>query len=208
MSENDVENISEENEIVVYDEKNNDNNEENEKTPDKNENINQIQRKPINKLTDEERQIIINNARNGIDQQFYNVKLFKNGETRITLKKDKPKTVTQKVINNNNDESKKVYYSDNQLLMEHIIELTSKYEKVINKQKKLKKKVKSIKHDLYVDIDDSPNERYNENNVEENVNVKNNDNVSSTYSRQEPPKQQVIQQPRNIRNWRTNIHYL
>lgn len=206
MSENDIENISEENEIVVFDEKNNVECENISET----ENINQIPRKAINKLTDEERQIIINNARNGLEQQFYNVKLFKNGETRITLKKDKPKTITQKVINNNNDESKKVFYSDNQLLMEHIIELTEKYAKVVNKQKKLKKKVKSIKHDLYYNADEQDNNEnvVEEKNIEENVSIKNNINESSNYSRQEPPKQQNVQSIRNNRNWRSRIKYL
>ena len=38
--------------------------------------------------------------------------------------------------------------SDNQLMMEHIIELNNQVNKLMNKQKKLKKKYRSLKHDI------------------------------------------------------------
>jgi len=112
-----------------------------------------VQCKPVNELTDEERQIVINNARAGIDQPYFDVRFFKNGKTRIVKKKTKQPTVSERVINESTAPTKKVYYSDNQLLMEHIIDLNSKFDRLLTKHKKLKRKYYNLRDDIYVDDD-------------------------------------------------------
>ena len=112
-----------------------------------------ITKKPVKDLTKEEKDFIINNAKNGVENEFFNVKFFKNGSARVTAKKEKTPTVSQKVIKNNSDG--KVYLSNDQLLMEHIIELNSRLDKLTGKHKKLKKKYHRLRNDIYEDVDAS-----------------------------------------------------
>ena len=102
--------------------------------------------KDISKLTLEERAKIISDARNGIPNEHYDVILLKNGNTRIVKKKIKTPSLSTRLIdqaqnkeNNDQEKNKKVYMSDNQLMMEHIIELNNQVNKLMNKHKKLKK---------------------------------------------------------------------
>ena len=48
--------------------------------------------------------------------------------------------------------------SDNQLMMEHIIELNNQVNKLANKHKKLKKKYRALKHDIYEEDIEQENE--------------------------------------------------
>ena len=108
--------------------------------------------KDISKLTLEERAKIISDARNGIPSEHYDVIVLKNGNTRIVKKKIKTPSLSNRLINEQKQEvnnSKKLYMSDNQLMMEHIIELNNQVNKLANKHKKLKKKYRALKHDIY-----------------------------------------------------------
>lgn len=125
------------------------------KNSDKDTPIKQVDRKNVNQLTEEERNIILSNARAGIDQPHFNVTFYKNGNYRIVKRKAQQPTVSQKAI------SKPTYYTDNQLLYEHIIELTSKIERLTQKHKKLKHRYNDLQHDLYVDDNDNDNEPVN-----------------------------------------------
>ena len=139
-----------------------------------------VELKDVKKLTSEEREQIISNFKNGIDNEFYDVKTLKNGTTRIVKKKNKSQSLSNKLISGQglcprleepspsglHDRSsskdneqfvkpEKKYLSNEQLLMEHIIELNTQMNKLKNKQKKLKNKYKGIKRDLYVDVDEN-----------------------------------------------------
>ena len=130
-----------------------------------------VELKDVKKLTSEEREQIISNFKNGIDNEFYDVKTLKNGTTRIVKKKNKSQSLSNKLISGQSpsglhDRSsskdneqfvkpEKKYLSNEQLLMEHIIELNTQMNKLKNKQKKLKNKYKGIKRDLYVDVDEN-----------------------------------------------------
>ena len=127
-----------------------------------------VELKDVKKLTSEEREQIISNFKNGIDNEFYDVKTLKNGTTRIVKKKNKSQSLSNKLISGQglHDRSsskdneqfvkpEKKYLSNEQLLMEHIFELNTQMNKLKNKQKKLKNKYKGIKRDLYVDVDEN-----------------------------------------------------
>ena len=117
--------------------------------------------KDISKLTLEERAKIITDARNGIPNEHYDVILLKNGNTRIVKKKNKTPTqsVASRLIsqtqNNQTPTPNKIYMSDTQIMMEHIIELNNQVNKLMTKQKKLKKKYKTLKYDIYEDVDEN-----------------------------------------------------
>ena len=127
-----------------------------------------VELKDVKKLTSEEREQIISNFKNGIDNEFYDVKTLKNGTTRIVKKKNKSQSLSNKLISGlcpadrssskDNEQfvkPEKKYLSNEQLLMEHIFELNTQMNKLKNKQKKLKNKYKGIKRDLYVDVDEN-----------------------------------------------------
>ena len=58
----------------------------------------------------------------------------------------------------NKKQEQKVYYTNDQLLIEHIIELNSKVGRLMNKHKKLKRKYQTLCTDLYVDEQDNYSE--------------------------------------------------
>ena len=136
--------------------------------------------KDISKLTLEERAKIITDARNGIPNEHYDVILLKNGNTRIVKKKNKTPTqsVASRLIsqtqNNQTPTPNKIYMSDTQIMMEHIIELNNQVNKLMTKQKKLKKKYKTLKYDIYKDVDE---------------------NQITQEPKQEPKQEQIKQEP-------------
>ena len=157
-----------------------------------NNNIIQIDKKPIKKLTNNEKDIIINNAKNGIENKYYDVLMFKNGNSRIIKKKYKGSdsiVSEDKHISNITNPTSKILSND-QFLIEHIIELNNKFERLKNKQKKLKSKYRRMKYDIY-DIIDS-----------EDVNIESEPVGSDTYK----STPHVVN---NIRkNWRSMVTYL
>ena len=113
-----------------------------------------IPEKRIDELTDGDKKVLINNARSGIDNPYYTVKLFKNGNTRICKKKKN--SVSKEAVESNGERTiknqnsdKKVYMTDNQLIWEHLFELENKYNTLYRKHKKLKSKY----NDLYIEDD-------------------------------------------------------
>ena len=175
-----------------------------------------VDRKQIVDLTDDERAIIVNNARNGYDQPYYDVKLFKNGKYRIIKKKETAPSVAQKVITSTNtpEKEKKAYYSDNQLLFEHIIELNAKVDKLMTKHKKLKRKYQTLQNDIYADEDEisvptTMKEPEPEVKNEVQDEVKKEPKNESLMQKQQPTQQQVQTPVYTKRmNWRQRLSYL
>ena len=181
-----------------------------------------VELKDVKKLTSEEREQIISNFKNGIDNEFYDVKTLKNGTTRIVKKKNKSQSLSNKLISGQSpsglhDRSsskdneqfvkpEKKYLSNEQLLMEHIIELNTQMNKLKNKQKKLKNKYKGIKRDLYVDVD-------------ENDEPHNDEKDFIQGGRNRPPSEELEKNAHRVadglsdlsvvqRGWRSRVSYL
>ena len=166
--------------------------------------------KDISKLTLEERAKIISDARNGIPSEHYDVIVLKNGNTRIVKKKIKTPSLSNRLINEQKQEvnnSKKLYMSDNQLMMEHIIELNNQVNKLANKHKKLKKKYRALKHDIY----EEDIEQENEIGLERSSSIRLQEPQSQE---QQPPSQESqSQEPQPPcqemrRTWRSYLTYL
>ena len=188
-----------------------------------------VDRKQIVDLTDDEKALIVANAKNGLDQPHFSVKFFKNGKYRILKKKEQTPTVSQKIISSNAESTKqpekKVFYSDNQLLFEHIIELNSKVDRLMQKHKKLKRKYQALQNDIYVDDDEDV---VHEQNIDEerekpSVEIKNNEpererafspelreaqNSGGVIQRSEPQPQRNVYVRQSRASWRNNITYL
>ena len=116
-----------------------------------------INKKKVSELNDGEKAQLIEDAKQGIENDFFNVKFNKNGTTRITLKR---KTKAQEILSEQKEESgtttatksqTKKYLTNDQLLMEHIINLETQYGQLRNKHKKLKKRYNELEGYLYTD---------------------------------------------------------
>ena len=176
-----------------------------------------IEKKPITKLTEDERAFIIANAKAGVDQPYFNVKFFKNGKAQITKKKETPQTVSSKITTQMpipKDESK-VFYTDNQLLFEHIIELNAKVEKLMHKQKKLKRRYQTLQDDIYVDDSEdaqplASQESASQPTIPQEKNSQN-ENISEPEVVPQTPSQNVNikRNVRSVKNgWRSQIAFL
>ncbi len=115
--------------------------------------------KPVKQLTKAERETIINEFNNGVDNKFYKVSKLKNGSIRITKRAnpltnnseeslaDAHENVNKRIDNKLNTKR----LTDNQLLLEHIIDLEKRYEVMRMKHKKLKKRYNKLECDLFED---------------------------------------------------------
>ena len=116
--------------------------------------------KPVKQLTKSERETIINEFNNGVDNKYYKCHRLKNGSIRITKRanpltnnaEDAHETVNKKIDNKLNTKR----LTDNQLLLEHIIDLEKRYEVMRMKHKKLKKRYNKLECDLFEDDSDEP----------------------------------------------------
>ena len=186
-----------------------------------------IENKAVNELSDIERAVIVANAKNGIDMPFFDVKFFGNGKYRIVKKKPVKPSTSQKVIKASvsnspdiKDPDRKVYYTNDQLLMEHIIELNSKVDKLMTKHKKLKRKYQSLSADIYVEDNE---EIHNEQPHDEQHNCrgdddddKQTDDKNKSHTNDEPINESHKNILRNITSknikvrssWRNQLNYL
>ena len=94
----------------------------------------------------------IEDFKNGIENNDFKVYSLKNGSYRVVKRETPPAKIE------NNVESKpeimpviNQQYTNDQFLINHILELEKKFEKLRLKQKKLKKSHKKIKADIYDD---------------------------------------------------------
>ena len=170
-----------------------------------------VEPKNVGELTDDERAIIIANAKNGVDQPNFDVRFFRNGKFRIVRKKEKPPTVAEKVVKTQEipQNIKKAYYTDNQLLFEHIIELNAKVDRLMTKHKKLKRKYQTLQNDIYIDDDEI-----------ETIKPSSNEPTSNEPTSNEPTSneptsiptiqstQQMQLQSTTRQNWRSRLRYL
>ena len=123
-------------------------------TNKENKNLNRvITAKRVCDLSKEDENWLVENAKKGNSHEFFEVMLFKNGNHRIKLKNGNKRSVAQKNI-----ESKAGMMTNDQLLMEHVFDLESRLKVMEMKHKKLKKKYKGLKQDIYVDVDDEGGE--------------------------------------------------
>ena len=175
-----------------------------------------IPEKRIDELTDEDKKVLINNARSGIDNPYYTVKLFKNGNTRIckkkknSISKEAVESNGERTIKNQNSD-KKVYMTDNQLIWEHLFELENKYNTLYRKHKKLKSKY----NDLYIEDDTSygvkPEDEQQQPDIKDDVKDERSTGPERLREQQQQPEvkdeqqQQQLHEPliqRNPLSWR------
>ena len=110
----------------------------------------QIPLKNVKDLTKEERQTLINNAKNNTENDNYKVVFTKNGQPRITKKKPEKESTATKIIRENKG------MTNEQLLFEHVINLESQLAALKQKHKNLKRNYKQIYQDVYIEEPEEP----------------------------------------------------
>ena len=113
-----------------------------------------IEYKPVSKLTAEESNYLIDLYKNGGEDDYYKVYFYKNGTNKIVRKKQPPKYNTAKRLLEQQQQQAKPVMTTEQILMEHVIDLETKYATLYQKHKKLKKNYKALHEDIYCDSDD------------------------------------------------------
>ena len=189
----------------------------------------QVPDKYVKDLTPDERAIIIKNYSDGIKNDNYEVKMLKNGNPSISRKRGgKPRNINDDIIKEAGKVSGRVgNLTTEQFMIKNFIDLENKFTKLKTKQKRLRKKYKKLKGDIYVDDeDDAENvieiKRDNVNDeeivepvkelVEETIQEPIQDSNRSKISEQSSDAQQYIQQQvypmRGVvrkMNWRENL---
>ena len=163
-----------------------------------------ITKKKVSELTKDEKNKLITDAKNGIENEFYKVTFCKNGNSRITLKKQ---TKAQELIKSNESNKEKIdvpkakYLTDNQLLMEHIINLESLYGQLRQKYKKLKKRYNELEGYLYADDEDERQTKHEQQIQPEQETQTQTISNNQTNNIREVQDQRSVQR-RYVRSWR------
>ena len=166
----------------------------------------------VKDLTTEERLRLISDAKNGVDNPYFKVQFFKNGNSRITKRKQPMEQTSERII-----KQRSPSLTTEQLLMEHVIGLETQLATLKQKHKKLKKNYKSLYQDVYVDDDDMYEAQSNNNNttpttnalndIQDNI-VNNNECLQGVQQPQpssELPQQQNIFNKNKTNGWRARI---
>ena len=115
-------------------------------------NYKKLERKQVSKLTEDEKAYLIDLYKNGGEDDYYKVYFYKNGTNKIVKKKQPPKYNTAKRLLE--QQNGRPVMTTEQVLMEHVIDLETKYATLYQKHKKLKKNYKSLHEDIYYDDED------------------------------------------------------
>ena len=206
-------------EIEVENDDDEDNEEQTETKPAKKDNQQQqrinITKKKTKELTEAEKKQILEDARNGVENEFFQVKATKTGKPRIVVRRT---TLSQQLLNEANEtqpiQLPRRYMTDNQLLLEHVINLETSFNKLRSKHKKLKKRYNELEGYLYNDNDDNDNDK---NDSQPNQELSQ-EEVRQLYVKQqqqaqqqqqqtqqqplEQPQQQQYVQRRYVKSWR------
>ena len=153
-----------------------------------------IELKQVSKLTDDEKDYLINLYKNGGEDDYYKVYFYKNGTNKIVKKKQPPKyNTTKRLLEQQQLQSKPVMTTE-QILMEHVIDLEAKYATLYQKHKKLKKNYKTLHEDIYYDEDDDrtnykqvqqDNNKQNEESIQEQEDQQTDNNNNQSYNSEE-----------------------
>ena len=172
----------------------------------------EIKASKVKDLTKEEKIQLISDAKNGIDNPFFKVQFYKNGNARIIKRKQRADTTSERII-----KQRSPAMTTEQLLMEHVIGLESQIATLRQKQKKLKKSYKSLYQDVYIDDEEFSQSNSISNTPTSNAlkdiqerTVSNNECLESVEQQPQPSEssqlqQQNIFQTNKTRGWRARI---
>ena len=156
---------------------------------EKNKSFGSVPDKLVKDLTSDERTLILKNYTDGVENEKFNVNILKNGSVNITRKRSgKVKTLNDEIVEKVTSASgKNGQLLSDQYMLHHVLNLERKFDKLKTKQKRLRKKYKRIKSDIYVNDDDD------EIVIDKNVNV--NENENEKVEVEEKMVEKVVEEP-------------
>ena len=174
------------------------------------------QSKVVKKLTKDERQMLIDKFNNGEEDAYFKVVKMSNGSIRITKRKTpviQDAEQAQKEHSNTIERKGRTSgrLTNEQLLMEHIIDLEKRFECMRLKHKKLKKRYNELENSIYEDVDDiqTPVQTAYEA-VEEHAEepVETHEEAPAEPVPEQPTTSTFSRQRRAKRSWRDAINYM
>ena len=117
--------------------------------------------KLVKNLTGDERTLILKNYIDKVDNDNFNVRQLKNGNFSITRKRTgKVKSLDDDIIKKATGVANKSggNMTNEQMLIQNIIDMEKRLERESMKRKILKRKYKKMKSDIYVDDEENENE--------------------------------------------------
>ena len=126
--------------------------------PSVSDDFSDIASKTVKKLSSNERARLISDFEKGIENPYFKVMRMKNGQIRVTKRREAlcsdvnkaHEQVGERIEQRFNKGGSK-QLTNEQLLMEHIIDLETRYEKMRMKHKKLKKRYNALENTIYDD---------------------------------------------------------
>ena len=173
--------------------------------------LSNISSKSVKQLSKSERSRLISDFENGTENPYFKVMRMKNGSIRVTKRREtllddasKANESANQRIERKLPNSSGKRLTNEQLLMEHIIDLETRYERMRMKHKKLKKRYNALENTIFEDDVEEPvvEEPVVEENVKENVKEVVEQRAETTYipRGRGRVKQRV--------NWREMIAYM
>ena len=148
----------------------------------------------VKDLTTDERVLLEKNFLDGIENDNFNVKRLKSGNISITRKRSgKVKTIDDAVVKSvsgNGFVNGGSKITNEQMMIGHLIDIEKKLEKERLKRKRLQKKYRKIKNDIYEDSGNGEDEIIINHSVERDSNEKEEDKVV-----EKPVEDKVIEKP-------------
>ena len=112
----------------------------------------------VKNLTKAQRNKLLQDSENGIENDYFKVQQLKNGTVRI-VKRSNPLNVSSGESKISEKFTGKRLTTE-QLLLEHVLDLERKYEVMRQKHKKLKKRYNRLENDIMDSDDDGVDEKY------------------------------------------------
>lgn len=111
--------------------------------------------KTVKKLSNDERSMLVNKFEKGVEDPYFKVIRMSNGQIRITKRRN---PIVADVKQAQEERSTRIAnkvgrLTNEQLLMEHIIDLETRFESMRLKHKKLKKRYNELENSIYEDVD-------------------------------------------------------
>ena len=112
--------------------------------------------KTVKKLSNDERGMLMDKFGKGVEDPYFKVIRMSNGAIRITKRRN---PIVQNVEEAQQQRSTRIankvnHLTNEQLLMEHIIDLETRFESMRLKHKKLKKRYNELENSIYEDVDE------------------------------------------------------
>ena len=177
--------------------------------------------KTVKKLSNDERSMLTDKFEKGVEDPYFKVIRMSNGAIRITKRRN---PIVADVKQAQEERSTRIAnkvgrLTNEQLLMEHIIDLETRFESMRLKHKKLKKRYNELENSIYEDVDThvdavraeaEPTQHVQSQPHETHEQTQQNDENSNARAQASVDEQPAYTQKRRLKrtSWRDAVQYM